>query len=32
VRAGPFMQPYSPPEGLAFIGRVVLDQESNIDL
>jgi alkylation response protein AidB-like acyl-CoA dehydrogenase len=32
VRAGPFMQPYSPPEGIEFIGRIVLGQDSNVDL
>jgi alkylation response protein AidB-like acyl-CoA dehydrogenase len=32
VRAGPFMQPYSPPEAIEFVGRIVLGQDENIDL
>ncbi len=32
VRAGLFMQPYSPPEGIEFIGRIALGQDTNIDL
>jgi alkylation response protein AidB-like acyl-CoA dehydrogenase len=32
VRAGPFMQPYSPPEGIELIGRIVLGQEANVDV
>jgi alkylation response protein AidB-like acyl-CoA dehydrogenase len=32
VRAGPFMQPYSPPEGIEFVGRVVLGQDTSVDL
>jgi alkylation response protein AidB-like acyl-CoA dehydrogenase len=32
VRAGPFMQPFSPPEAVEFIGRIVMGQDPNFDL
>lgn len=32
VRAGPFMQPFSPPEAIEFVGRIVLGQDPNFDL